>query len=208
MRAAAGSEGARSGYNACDMKAIPVGTLALTLYLLASSLVALAQPTGKVHRIGFLRHFACSDEFGVKDLRQKRGELGHIEGPNIVIECRAAPGKWEELPKLADELVRLGIDLLVTEGTPASLAPQPVSFYAAVFFLVNVTYIFLIWELIDRRPIHDVPPKVRRMMRVRSVATLCLFGAAAIVALKYPLVGLGICVACLVVYLKPEAPGA
>jgi len=90
----------------------------------------------------------------------------------------------------------------------SELAPQPVSFYAAVFFLVNATYIFLIRELVDRRPVHDVPPKVRRIMRVRSIATLCLFGAAAVVALKYPLVGLGICVCCLVVYLKPEAPGA
>ena len=89
----------------------------------------------------------------------------------------------------------------------SDLASQPVSFYAAIFFLVNATYIFLIWELVDRRPVHDVPLKVRRIMRVRSIATLCLFGAAAIVALKYPLVGLGICVCCLVVYPKPEAPG-
>jgi TMEM175 potassium channel family protein len=87
----------------------------------------------------------------------------------------------------------------------SELAPQPVSFYAAVFFLVNATYIFLIWELVDRSPVYDVPPKVRRIMRVRSIATLCLFGAAAVVALRYPLVGLGICVCCLVVYLKPDA---
>src|SRR5262245_16699892 len=90
----------------------------------------------------------------------------------------------------------------------SELAPQPVSFYAAVFFLVNATYIFLIRELIDRSPVDHVPPKVRRIMRARSIATLCLFGAAAVVALKYPLVGLGICVCCLVVYLKPDAPGA
>jgi len=90
----------------------------------------------------------------------------------------------------------------------SELAPQPVSFYVAVFFLVNATYIFLIWELVDRRPARDVTPKIRRIMRVRSVATLCLFGGAAIVALKYPRLGLGICVCCLVVYLKPEAPGA
>ncbi len=72
----------------------------------------------------------------------------------------------------------------------SELAPQPVSFYAAVFFLVNATYILLIWELIDRSPVDDVPPKVRRIMRVRSIATLCPFGVAAVVALKYPLVGL------------------
>ncbi len=51
----------------------------------------------------------------------------------------------------------------------SELAPQPVAFYAAVFFLVNATYIFPIWELIDRAPVDDVPPKVRRIMRVRSI---------------------------------------
>ena len=59
---------------------VRVGTLALALHLLASSLVAVAQPTGKVHRIGFLRHFACPDQFGLKDLRQRLGELGYSEG--------------------------------------------------------------------------------------------------------------------------------
>ena len=90
----------------------------------------------------------------------------------------------------------------------SELAPQPVSFYAAVFFLVNATYILLIRELVDRGPVHDVPSRVRRIMRVRSITTLGLFGAAAVVALRYPLVGLRICVGGLMVYLKPEAPGA
>jgi len=89
----------------------------------------------------------------------------------------------------------------------SKLAPQPVAFYAAVFFLVNATYIFLIWELIEPASVDDVPPKVRKIMRVRSIATLCLFALAALVALKFPLVGLGICCCCLILYLKPEAPG-
>jgi hypothetical protein len=59
-------------------------------------------------------------------------------------------------------------------------APQPVAFYAAVFFLVNATYIFFIWELIDRTPAQKVSPSVRRIMRLRSIATLCLFGVAAV----------------------------
>jgi uncharacterized membrane protein len=88
----------------------------------------------------------------------------------------------------------------------SELAPQPVAFYATLFFLVNATYIFLILELIDRAPVHDVPTKVRRTMWVRAVVTLCLFGLAAAVALEFPLVGLGICCCCLIVYLKPEAP--
>jgi uncharacterized membrane protein len=90
----------------------------------------------------------------------------------------------------------------------SELAPQPVAFYAAVFFLVNATYIALIWELINRAPVNDVSPRERRIMRFRSIATLCVFAAAAIVALKYPLVGLGMCCCCLLVYLKPEAPAA
>ena len=89
----------------------------------------------------------------------------------------------------------------------SELAPQPVSFYATVFFLVNATYVALIWELIDRRRAHDVPLKVRTIMHVRAAATLSLFATAALIALKYPLVGLGTCVCCLAVYLRPEAPG-
>jgi uncharacterized membrane protein len=89
----------------------------------------------------------------------------------------------------------------------SELAPQPVAFYAGVFFLVNVTYICLIWELVGRSGAHEIPPRVRKVMRFRSLSTLCLFGIAAIVALKYPLAGLGICIACLIVYLRPEPPG-
>jgi uncharacterized membrane protein len=88
------------------------------------------------------------------------------------------------------------------------LAPQPVAFYAAVFFLVNVTYIWLIWELIDRNAADVISPRVRGIMRVRSITTLCLFGAAAVIALRYPLAGLGVCICCLIVYLKPDPPGA
>jgi uncharacterized membrane protein len=90
----------------------------------------------------------------------------------------------------------------------SELAPQPVALYAAVFFLVNVTYIFLIWDLLDRTPAGEVSPVARRIIRARSIATLCLFGLAAVVALRYPLVGLGLCCCCLIGYLNPDAPGA
>jgi uncharacterized membrane protein len=86
----------------------------------------------------------------------------------------------------------------------SELAPQPVAFYAAVFFFVNATYICLIWELMERSPLDQVAMRARRIMRIRAVATLCLFAGAAIVALKYPWVGLGICICCLVVYLRPH----
>jgi uncharacterized membrane protein len=88
----------------------------------------------------------------------------------------------------------------------SELAPQPVAFYAAVFFLVNATYVCLIWELIGETPAGEISPKLRRIMRFRSIATLCLFGVAAVVSLKYPLAGLGLCICCLIVYLKPDPP--
>ena len=89
----------------------------------------------------------------------------------------------------------------------SELAPQPVAFYAAVFFLVNATYVLLIWELVDRNVGKQIAPSVRRIMHFRSLATLCLFALAAVVALKYPLVGLGICISCLIFYLRPEPLG-
>jgi uncharacterized membrane protein len=61
----------------------------------------------------------------------------------------------------------------------SELAPQPVAFYAAVFFLVNATYFCLIYELIDRASVDDVLPRERRIMHFRSITTLCVFAAAA-----------------------------
>ena len=88
----------------------------------------------------------------------------------------------------------------------SELAPQPVAFYAGVFFLVNATYIALIWYLIGRAPAGDVSPLAGRIIRVRSLVTLGLFAAATVVALRYPVAGLGICCLCLLVSLKPDAP--
>jgi uncharacterized membrane protein len=83
----------------------------------------------------------------------------------------------------------------------SELAPQPVAFYAAVFFFVNATYICLIWELVQGP---QADHGVRKIMRIRAFATLCLFGIAALVALKHPWTGLGVCICCLIVYLRPH----
>lgn len=98
---------------------------------------------------------------------------------------------------------------LSTEWMAVSrLSPQPVSFYAGVFFLVNATYMLLIWELVEPAAKTEAAIEHRRRMRARSVVTLSLFALAAIVALAWPVVGLGICCCCLVGYLRPEPPGA
>ena len=82
----------------------------------------------------------------------------------------------------------------------SELAPQPVAFYALVFFLVNATYIGLIWELVKEE---DVSPKVLRVLRIRSLVTLCIFGSAIGIAPGFPLIALALCIACLIVYLRP-----
>jgi len=87
------------------------------------------------------------------------------------------------------------------------LSAIPVSLYAGVFVLVNASYLALCFEAVDRPQRQGVPPRARTMMRVRSLVTLGIFTTAAIVALKYPAGGMVLICLCLIVYLRPEAPG-
>ena len=92
--------------------------------LLAAPLAAEGQQAVKVYRIGFLRYLACSEQFGLANLRQGLRELGYVEGHNIVLECRDPSGQAEQLPNLAAELTRLNVDVLVTETTVAAQAAK------------------------------------------------------------------------------------
>ena len=97
--------------------------LGVMLVMLCSS--AQAQPTNKVARIGFL---AAPSRAGMSHLSeaflQGLRELGYVEGKNIAIEYRWADGKFERLPELAAELVRLKLDVIVAALTQASLAAK------------------------------------------------------------------------------------
>jgi len=91
--------------------------------LLATPLAAEAQPTAKVYRIGYLSAGAASQ--GVSGpFRGALKELGYIEGRNLVIESRFADTKMDELPGLAKDLVRVGVDIIVTIGTPTVQAAK------------------------------------------------------------------------------------
>ena len=88
-------------------------------------LAAQAQRTGKVSRIGFLGTSSPALERHLVDaFRKKLRELGHVEGENIAIEYRWAEGRDERLPSLAAELVRLNPDVIVTTGTPGTIAAR------------------------------------------------------------------------------------
>ena len=105
------------------MIAVP---LLMLLALLAAPLATEAQPA-KVARIGYLSPLSVSADGSQRLFEAFRNgltELGYAEGRNIAIESRWAAGKYERLPSLAAELVRLRMDVIVTAGVPAILAAK------------------------------------------------------------------------------------
>ena len=72
-------------------------------------------------RIGYLSNFSGRSEYA-KSFVQGLSELGYVEGKNLTTEYRFAMGKSERLAELAADLVREKVDLIVTEGTPSTLA--------------------------------------------------------------------------------------
>ena len=97
-------------------------TFVFSVVLLALGVPAEAQQSGKVARIGYLSrdlHPADSRALAPRNLeafRQGLQELGYIEGKNIIIEYRYAEGRQERLPALAEELVRLKVEIIVAES--------------------------------------------------------------------------------------------
>jgi putative tryptophan/tyrosine transport system substrate-binding protein len=88
-------------------------------------LAARAQPARKVYRIGMLE--TISEALNAANLaafRESLHDLGYIEQKNFVIEYRSADGRAERFADLATELVNLKVDLIVTRGTPATLAAK------------------------------------------------------------------------------------
>ena len=103
-------------------------------------LASFSQTPGKVWRVGFLAQrrveFVDADSiFG--PFTQGMRELGYTEGKNLAITWRSSEGNIERLTELAAELVRLNPDVLVTNGTPASVAAQKAT-AAIPIVMVNV----------------------------------------------------------------------
>jgi ABC-type uncharacterized transport system substrate-binding protein len=101
----------------------------------AAPLAAAAQQ-GKVYRIGFLFYGSPGPSAEVDAFRQGLRELGYIEGQNVTIEYRFASGQVGRLPELATELARLKVDVIVTPGTPQSLAAKQATSTIPIVFTV------------------------------------------------------------------------
>ena len=108
------------------MKKTTFLSIVLVVMQLAVGVIAHAQQTGKIFRIGFLDPSTASGSAVLVDaFRQELRKLGWIEGKNITIEYRFAENQGiERLPELAADLVRLKVDLIVGSGTTAALAAK------------------------------------------------------------------------------------
>lgn len=102
-----------------DRRTFVDGIAALGLF---QALAALAQPRGKHFRIGLLGVGTPEATIAVTHaFEHAMRELGYVDGGNIAYEYRWARGVADRLPALAEELVRIPVDLIVV-GTNAAIA--------------------------------------------------------------------------------------
>jgi ABC-type uncharacterized transport system substrate-binding protein len=99
---------------------------------------ARAQPSGKTYRIGFLGGTMYAEYARFVDaLRAGLRRIGYEDGKNIVIEYRWAGGRYDQLPELAAELVKLNVDVLVAPGTPSALAAKQATSTIPIVLIVG-----------------------------------------------------------------------
>jgi putative ABC transport system substrate-binding protein len=83
------------------------------------------QHPGKIPRIGILTLISPSSALPLFEaFRQGLRELGYVDGQNIALEYRSPQGRVDRFPALAAELVRMKVDLIVTESGQAALAAK------------------------------------------------------------------------------------
>jgi putative ABC transport system substrate-binding protein len=88
-------------------------------------LAAGGQQPAKVASIGYLGLASASWHTPrVNAFRAGLRALGYTEGKDIVIEFRWAEGRYDKLPALAAELVRLNVDVIVTHTVPGAIAAK------------------------------------------------------------------------------------
>jgi putative tryptophan/tyrosine transport system substrate-binding protein len=100
--------------------------LMLALALVVASLATEAQQPKNVHRIGTLSALGTTPGRNpfVEAFLEGRRALGYVEGQHFVLEYRGAEGQFEGFPDLAAKLVRLKVEVIVAQGTPAALAAK------------------------------------------------------------------------------------
>jgi putative ABC transport system substrate-binding protein len=104
------------------------GVLGAVLLAASTLSIRVAAAAGRVWRIGWLDlNPPPSDPSGSviqQQFRQGMSELGYVDGRDYVIEARFADTNFARLPQLARELVEAPVDIIVTVGTPTSIAAK------------------------------------------------------------------------------------
>jgi putative ABC transport system substrate-binding protein len=108
------------------MRKAEVLLILFVVVLLAVTDIAEAQPQAKVAKIGWLSDRSTSDPAGpaLALFRRELRALGYVEAKNIAIEYRSTENKPDRLLALADELVRLRVDVLFAPSTNMALVAK------------------------------------------------------------------------------------
>jgi putative ABC transport system substrate-binding protein len=101
-----------------------IGLAVILALSLAFAPLAVEGQAGKVYRVGFLWDTPAVWPHALEAFRQGLRDLGWVEGQNIIIEYRWTEGRFDRLPSLVEELVRLKVDLIVAPTSIYTAAAQ------------------------------------------------------------------------------------
>jgi putative tryptophan/tyrosine transport system substrate-binding protein len=90
----------------------------------------------KVHRIGFLRA-GPPPKTWVEAFQQGLREHGYVDGQNVIVEFAVTEGNLDQLPELAEKLVRSDVDVILASSSPAAVAASKATTSVPIVF-VNV----------------------------------------------------------------------
>jgi putative ABC transport system substrate-binding protein len=115
-------------------------SVVLATILLATIFPVQAQQQAKIPKIGYLAAGSASASIGgLESFQREFRKLGYAEGKNIAFESRYAENKLDRLPALADELVRLKVDVIVTPGANDTRAAKNATRTIPIVFLSAVS---------------------------------------------------------------------
>jgi putative tryptophan/tyrosine transport system substrate-binding protein len=120
------------------MKKASVVSILFVVVLLAVA-AAEAQQAGKIHRIGHPSANFPGLTSGILSVQRELHNLGYVEGKNIVFEHRYAEEKPDRSPALADELVRLKVDVIIAAGSSDTRAAKNATRTIPIVFLESVS---------------------------------------------------------------------
>ncbi len=97
--------------------------------------IAEAQQPARIPKIGWLAVRPGTAAATIEWFQREFSKLGYVEGKNVEFVYRYAEGKIERLPALAEELVRLKIDVIIAPTTPAALAAKSATKTIPIVFI-------------------------------------------------------------------------